>query len=441
MVALLAMPAVASADPFFPHQGNQGYDVASYRLVLRYDPPTGKLSGTATIAATATEQLSGFHLDLRGLKVSSVTVDGAAATFTRNGQELIVTPASPIASGASFSTVVRYHGIPAFVTDADGSPDGWIPTDDGAFVAGEPQGAPTWFPTNDTPVDKATYTISMTVPDGVTAVGNGTLVRTSSAGGTTTFVWRESRPMASYLATITLGDFDISQPAGGSVPIYIAVDPREASAAASAMSKLPDILAYEESVLGRYPFETAGAIVDHNAGAGYALETQTKPVFDGAPDDETLAHELAHQWFGDSVSLTIWPDIWLNEGFATYVQWMWDEHAGHETVAQQFADGMAIPAANRFWCTPPNALPGPASLFSSPVYERGAMTLEAVHQQIGNKDFRRLLKRWATDHRYGNVTTADFEVLAEQISGQDLGALFDEWLTTPRKPGSSVDPC
>ena len=352
----------------------------------------------------------------------------------------MITPASSIASGASFSAVVRYHGRPGPVTDPDGSPDGWIPTDDGVFVAGEPQGAPTWFPANDTPADKATYTVSMTVPDGVTAVGNGTLVSTSSAAGRTTFVWREKHPMASYLATITMGDFDISQPAG-SVPIYIAVDPREAAAAAPALNKLPDILAYEESVLGRYPFEVAGAIVDHNAGAGYALETQTKPVFDGAPDAETVAHELAHQWFGDSVSLTTWPDIWLNEGFATYVQWMWGEHAGHETVAQHFDDGMSIPASNGFWCTAPNALPGPASLFSSTVYVRGAMTLEAVHQQIGDKDFARLLKRWATDHRYGNVTTADFEALAEQISGQDLGALFDEWLTTPRKPGSSVDPC
>ena len=280
----------------------------------------------------------------------------------------------------------------------------------------------------------------MTVPKKLSAVGNGKLVSTTTADGQRTFVWRENLPMASYLATITLGKFDITKESG-IVPIYLAVDPREATAAAPALAKLPKILAFEQKLIGSYPFENAGAIVDHNAGAGYALETQTKPVFDGAPDAETLAHEIAHQWFGDSVTPSTWPDIWLNEGFATYVQWLWTDHSGGQSVDDRFHDAFSIPATSRFWCTGPAALPGPAEMFSSPVYLRGAMTLYALRAEIGDPLFLKVLHKWAAANRHGNVSTADFEALAEHVTGYDLSATFTSWLVTPRKPGSSVDPC
>ncbi|MFI5048731.1 MAG: M1 family metallopeptidase [Gaiellales bacterium] len=437
---LAAVPAAASADPFFPHAGNHGYDVATYDLHLRYDPDTRELAGKATITATATKRLAVFDLDLRRLAVTRVKVAGATATFTRTGQELIITPRATVVSGSLFTTVVSYHGVPGPVIDPDGSREGWIPTDDGAFVAGEPQGAPTWFPANDTPADKATYTISMTVPKKLAAIGNGKLLSTTNAGGQRTFVWSEKRPMATYLATITLGRFDITKEAG-IVPIYLAVDPREAAAAAPALAKLPKILAFEQKLIGPYPFENAGAIVDHNAGAGYALETQTKPVFDGAPDAETLAHELAHQWFGDSVTPRTWPDIWLNEGFATYMQWLWVDHSGGQDIADRFDDEFSVPATSRFWCTPPAALSGPSEMFSSPVYARGAMALYALRAEIGDALFLKVLHKWAAANRYGNVSTADFEALAERVTGYDLNSTFTTWLVTPRKPGSAVDPC
>jgi aminopeptidase N len=439
-VLLAAVPAAASADPFFPHAGNTGYDVARYRLDLQYTPDTRQLDGTATITATATKRLATFDLDLRGLTVRSVTVQGSAATFSRKGQELIITPAAAVTVGTSFTTVVEYHGVPGPVTDPDGSPDGWIPTDDGAFVAGEPQGAPTWFPANDTPADKATYRISMTVPKGISAIGNGKLLSSTTAAGHTTWVWKESRPMATYLATITLGKFDISKPAGP-VPLYVAVDPREAAAAEPALAKLGKIVTFEQKLIGPYPFENAGAIVDHDAGAGYALETQTKPVFDGAPDTGTLAHEIAHQWFGDSVTPSTWPDIWLNEGFATYIEWLWTEHAGGPTADDRFHAAFETPATSRFWCTPPAAVPGPSKMFSSPVYDRGAMTLYAMRGEIGDTAFFKVLKAWAAENQYGNVSTADLQATAERVSGYDLSDLFTTWLYTPRKPGTNVDPC
>jgi aminopeptidase N len=442
----LATPAAASGagagsagggDPFFPAAGNGGYDVLDYGLDLAYDPATKQLEGTAVITAVATRSLTQFDLDLRTLAVRSVTVNGRSAHASQSGQELVIRPAQPLRRGLPFIAVVRYGGVPQPVTDPDGSLDGWIPTDDGAFVVNEPQGAPSWFPVNDVPNDKATYTIRMTVPAGLTAVGNGALLAQSTRNGRTTFVWRESRPMASYLSTITLGQFTVTRsvtPDG--IPVYLAVDPRQA-AANTTLARLPEILAFEQSVYGRYPFETVGAIVDNARFVGYALESQSKPNFDRAPSVSTLAHELAHQWVGDSVTPRTWPDIWLNEGFATYTEWLWSEHDKKDTAQQIFDDTYATPASETGLWDPPPADPGsPDNLFTGSVYDRGALTLHALRVKIGDRAFFALLRAWVTGHRYGNASTADFIHLAERISHRNLDHFFTVWLHTPGKPTS-----
>jgi aminopeptidase N len=425
-------------DPFFPQGGNGGYDVAGYALALAYDPGANRLSGTATITATATQDLSRFDLDLRGFDVGAVTVAGAPAAVARDGQELIVTPAKALRRGQAFTVVVPYAGVPEVVTDPDGSIEGWVPTKDGAFVVGEPQGAPAWFPANDNPRDKATFQVSMTVPAGLTAVGNGELVSQTTSGGRTTFTWRERFPMATYLATITTGRFDVTQGrTPGGVPTYVAVDPALASSAAGALRALPEAIDFYTSIYGPYPFEDAGAIVDDAPSVGYSLETQTKPVFAYAPDEATVVHELAHQWFGDAVTLTTWPDIWLHEGFATWSEWIWDEHLGRRSAAQELKTLYSTRASDTaFWGPAIAALPGPADLFDGTVYVRGAMTLEALREKVGDAAFFRLLRTWFAEHRYGNVTTADFIATAERVTGQDLTAFFDAWIFSADKPVS-----
>ncbi|MEO5834775.1 MAG: M1 family metallopeptidase [Nakamurella sp.] len=427
-------------DPFFPHGGNGGYDVASYQLDLSYQPDTKTLAGKERISATATQTLSSFNLDLRGMDVGAVWVNHQPARFSRDGtdgQELTVTPRKSLKKNQRFTVSLSYAGTPEVVTDADGSKEGWVPTADGAFVVGEPQGSPAWFAVNDTPADKAIYDVSMTVPEGLTAVGNGSLVSQRTRKGETTFRWRTRNPMASYLATITLGRFEVTRsrtPDG--LPVYVAVDPALVAASAPVVAKIPDMVAFFEEQFGPYPFEIVGAIVDDAPEVGYALETQTKPVFDRAPDEATMAHELAHQWFGDSVTLSTWPDIWLNEGFATYAEWLWEQHSGGATTADQFAALYKTPATDEIWNPAPNALAASEQLFSTPVYNRGAMTLEALRVKIGDKNFSRLLRSWYADNRNGNVTTADFTALAAKVSGQDLGAFFTVWLTTPAKPAT-----
>ena len=450
--AVAAVPAVAAGselthgsagagDPYFPRAGNGGYDVSHYGLALHYAPSSDRLRAVATIRASATEGLNRFDLDLRGLHVSSVRVEGETARFRRRGQELIITPHHPLPRGERFKVRVQYRGKPRPVIDPDGSRDGWIPTSDGAFVADEPQGAPTWFPCNDHPTDKATYDFRVTVPKTITAVANGKLVRRARHPHRTTFVWSEDAPMATYLATVTTGKFRVSRSRAAGIPSYVAVDPSQSSAAAGTLSKIPSILRLYRDRFGRYPFETTGAIVDFAPSVGYALETQTRPLFDAAPNPVTLAHELSHQWFGDDVTPRRWRDIWLNEGFATWSEWYWNQHAGGASTRRVFNSLYAKSAQNTaFWNPPPGNPGGPANLFDGSIYERGGMTLEALREKVGGATFFRILRDWLAQHRYGNASTRQFIELASADSGRDLAHFLRPWLFRPIQRGKPPRP-
>ncbi|MEU7894611.1 M1 family metallopeptidase [Nonomuraea sp. NPDC049152] len=444
-LALPIAPAVAGSpgspgaqgagDPYFPAQGNGGYDARHYDLALDYDPGTHVLKGTATISARGTQTLSRFNLDLvKTLAVESVTVDGAAARFTRKDDELVVTPAAEIAKGKPFTVAVRYSGKPTSIIDADGSKEGWIRTPDGVFNANEPDGAKTWFPGNHHITDKAGFRFAVTVPSDRVAVANGELVSQRAAMGRTTYVWAAKEPMASYLTTVSIGDFKLTDTKVGGLRTIVAVDPAHAAAAKRLTQRHGPILAYFSELFGPYPFSTTGAIVDDAPSVGYALESQTRPIYPNLPDDVLLSHELAHQWFGDAVTPERWKDIWLNEGFATYAEWLWADKRGSTRLSSAFASAYAKPAGDAFWKTPP-ADPGTAKeLFEAPVYSRGAMTLHVLRKKVGDKAFFTILRTWVADHKYGNATTADFIALSKKISGKPLDALFDAWLVKPGKP-------
>ena len=198
------------------------------------------------------------------------------------------------------------------------------------------------------------------------------------------------------------------------------------------------------SQFGRYPVESAGAIVA-DLPLPFALETQTRPIYPGFffafPDrDLIVLHELAHQWYGDSVSLARWQDIWLNEGFATYAEWLWTEHVHQISPQATFLGNyQSIPAADPFWTTKIGD-PGTARLFDDAVYVRGAMTLQALRDTVGDAAFFAILRTWAHDKRDGNGTTAEFIALAERISGHPLAALFHQWLFTTTKPALPAVP-
>ncbi|MFE2302783.1 M1 family metallopeptidase [Streptomyces sp. NPDC059445] len=425
-------------DPYFPQLGNGGFDARHYALDVAYDPGTDRLDGVTTLTARATQNLSAFDLDLQKLDVTKVEVNGRRAHFTREGDEIRVTPRGPLARGKNFTVTVTYGGVPEPLNGpiVFGSDYGWMKTPDGVFVACEPNAASTWFPSSDHPSDKATYDIRITAPKGLTAVSNGRLISTRDKGASTVTHWRESRPMATYLATATIGTFDVKTgTTPGGTPIYVAIDPVLANSnSVDVYAVTAEATDYWSQVFGPYPFEETGAIVDDMPEAGFSLEVQSKPAYSAVRSETTIVHELAHQWFGDSVSVAHWKDIWLNEGFATYAQWLWAEHKGTRSAHDSFLAGYnQRPADSAFWQTTVGD-PQRDTMFASAVYQRGAMTLQTLRERIGDTAFFKLLPAWTKLHRYGNASTADFIALAERISGQQLDDLFQTWLFTTGKP-------
>ncbi|MCH5674697.1 M1 family metallopeptidase [Streptomyces gilvus] len=430
-------------DPYFPKAGNGGYDVGHYDLRLAYDPHgAGRLTGTATLTARATQNLSAFDLDLKGLDVQKVTVEGRSARFNRAGQELTVRPHDDLDDGETFRVTVRYSGTPQTITDPDGSQEGWLPTTDGALALGEPTGSMAWFPGNDHPSDKASYDIAVTVPKGLQAVSNGELTGETTTGDRTTFTWHTPEPMASYLATVVVGHYDISRSTIGKdrLPVYVAVDPTQAKASREVLARLPGIIEWEEYNFGPYPFSSTGAIVDDAKDVGYALETQNRPVFPAAPDTGTLVHELAHQWYGDSVTPKSWRDMWLNEGFATYAEWLWDEDHGGRTAQQTFDALYAHGEDDHpgLWSFPPAEPSGAAHISDAPVYERGAMVLHKIRETVGDDTFYDIVQGWAAAHRHGNADTADFTAYVEKSApDKDFAPVWKQWLYGEGKPPHS----
>lgn len=449
---LLAIPASAAepspgapgiGDSYYPSYGNGGYDVSHYDLRLKYQPKTDGLEGTATIVAKAKQDLSRFNLDF-ALDVREVLVGGKKAAFTRTGDhELEITPSAALDSGRPFTVVVRYSGTPSKV-EAGGF-TGWQRTPDGGVAANEPESAWWWFPSNDHPLDKATYDVSVAVPDGTQAISNGVLTSNSSQLGWTRYNWRSSKPQATYLATLAVGKFDITtDTTANGLPVLNAYSKDlgdTAGAARASIERTAEIADWESTVFGPYPFEALGGYVP-NVSAGFALETQTRPFygpkkFAKGSNVSVVVHELAHQWFGDSVSVKDWRDIWINEGFASYAQWLWSEKEG-EGTAQELADYTydSYPADDPFWKVEPGD-PGAENQFHEAVYDRGALALQALRNRVGDKDFFAILKGWTTKNRYGNASVKDFVTYAEKVSGEPLAALFDTWLFTPSKPAAT----
>ena len=430
--------ATGAGDPYLPDAGNGGYDVGHYALDLRYNPATGRLDGRAVLDATATQGLSRFNLDFEGLSVRSITVGGAPARWERDRGELTVTPKAGLPNGTRFTVDVRYDGEPGTAPDAKTVDTGFLRTKIGAVALGEPTGAAEWFPVNNHPSDKAGYEFAITVPDGWTAVANGVPQGTrGSPPGWTTWRWRADEPMASYLAMMAVGRFRVTTATAGGAAIYSAVaDSLPRDKIDPAIARTGEILEFLAGRFGPYPFAAAGAVVPDDPRIRYALETQTRPVYSprffGDTDTATtfIAHELAHQWYGDSVTPGVWRDIWLNEGFATYGQWLWDEHEGRPGPQEQFdeayrdAGAMALPPGN----------PGGDNLFSPSVYVRGAMTLHALRRTVGDDAFFAILKAWAGERRHGTGTTAQFVALAGRVSGRDVAPVLDEWLYRDGKP-------
>ena len=442
-------------DEYYPTYGNGGYDVRRYELDVSYDPATALIDrGEATIVARATQSVCAFNLDFVGFDIQRINVDGNRAQWSRTDHELTVTPRDSLERGRRFEVFVRYSGEPTeFEIPGFGLRTGFMDTPEGATVAGQPEVAAGWYPVNDHPRDKAAYTFDVTVPAGYEVVANGFLRSVDAGGSKSTWRWAAREPMASYLATIDIGFWDVDRyRTDDGLPVYDAVSSAitgglrdEIDSALARQGEILDLLA---DAFGPYPFSTVGAIVPNQEDLRFALENQTSPVYSkrfwrdaqGNPRnaDWVVAHELAHQWYGDDVAVHRWQDIWLNEGPATYAEWLLAEHDGQGTTQETFqATYDAIPAEDPFWSVV-IADPGVEMLFSDPVYVRGAMTLQVLRNEVGDETFFEIIRQWAATKSGGTGTTEEFISLAEEIAGEDLDQVWDPWLFTAGKPPFSV---
>ena len=428
-------------DVLYPDLGNPGIDVDHYDITLHFDHATGEIKATAALRIRATQQLDAFTLDAVGLDVATVTVDGLEARFVTDDPELRITPPSRLDIGETFDVVVTYSAHGNDGTISAGVSAGWFETDHGSFVLDEPDGARTWLPSNDHPSDKATYHFTITVPAGVSAVANGTLVKHDSTTAGEVWVWDQPEPMTTYVIQLLTGSLEIVT---GTAPNGVAMTSALQAGDQSLMQPFLDSTAAQldffDDWFGPYPFHSYGiAMTDGYIGG--AMEEQGRSLFsrkdfDGgernANTELLLSHELTHQWFGDAVSPAAWSDIWLNESFATYGQWMWLEHLGYGSVDSYANDSLAQRQGSREATGKPTV----DGLFGYDVYEGGAVVLQALRKTVGDDIFFATLRAWVQGNLDTSRTSHDFIELASKQAGRDLTDFFNTWLYATQVPST-----
>ncbi|WP_328478369.1 M1 family metallopeptidase [Actinoplanes sp. NBC_00393] len=437
MTAAATPGADHSTDSYLPAHGNGGYRVLHYDLELDYRVVSNRLGGKAVITARAVQSLSRFSLDLGQFRVQDVRVDGRPAKFTHGRGKLRIKPERPIGYGATFKTEIRYAGTPVPIAGRWGD-IGWDELTDGVLVASQPNGAPSWFPCNDRPDDKASFLVTLTTASAYTVLATGDLVSRRRRAGTTTWVYERNEPTAPYLMGIQIGRYEhVDLAAGGAVAQRAAIPPRLRTLFRHDFGRHGEIMASFEGLFGPYPFREYVVVVTDDD-LDDPVEAQGMAVFgrnhvDGRRTHERLvAHELAHQWFGNSLTVADWRHIWLNEGFATYAEWLWSGVSGGPSVAAHAAQWHAWVATHRPQVAIAN--PGVDRMFDPLVYKRGALTLHALRLRLGDTAFFALLRSWSAEHQHQIVTTEQFRAHAQRFAPRSLNDLFTAWLDRPALP-------
>ena len=426
-------------DPYLPQNGNFGYTVSRYELDLEYKVAINRLSGTATITAVTSVELGEFTLDLsNALSVSRVSVNGKrAARFSCRGGKLRIVLGSKLPTGAAMSVVIRYGGNPRPLRTLWGEV-GFEELTDGALVAGQPNGAASWFPCNDHPSAKAAFRIQISTESAYRAIANGKLVSSRARASQTVWTYEQPEPTSTYLVTLQIGVYEQVRLARTPVPIRAALPARLKDNFDHDFARQPDMMELFIELFGPYPLADGYTVVVTDDALEIPLEAQGISIF-GAnhctgtrASERLIAHELAHQWFGNSVTARRWRDIWLHEGFASYAEWVWSERSGGRSC-----DALARYHHDQLRQKPQDLLladPGPQAMFDDRVYKRGALTLHALRGQLGDEKFFALLKDWTTRYRHGTAITEDFTGLAANYSDESLRPLWDAWLYSTEVP-------
>ena len=434
-----AAKKVPVIDPYLPDNGNFGYRVSRYELDLEYKVAINRLAGSATITAVTHAELQTFTLDLsNALTVTKVAVNGRRpAAFSCSSGKLRIALSSTLPAGAGMTIEVRYGGTPRPVRSLWGEV-GFEELTEGVLVAGQPNGAASWFPCDDHPSSKASYRIQISTENPYRAIANGELKSRRTRAAMTTWTYELAEPTSTYLVTLQIGMYESYRLQKTPVPIHAALPARLKRNFDHDFGRQPQMMKLFVKRFGPYPLSTGYTVVVTDDDLEIPLEAQGISIFganhcDGSRDSERLiAHELAHQWFGNSVTARRWRDIWLHEGFACYAEWLWSEESGGQT-----ADEWARHFHARLADSPHDLLlsdPGPRDMFDDRVYKRGALTLHALRMAIGDDNFFALLRDWTKRHRHSTAVTDDFTVLAANYADVSLRPLWADWLYSTDVP-------
>jgi aminopeptidase N len=427
----------SGTDPYVPGHGDASYSVGHYDLHLGYKVNGNRLDGDATLLCEARTDLMALELDLHALRPSKVFVDGTPARHQHRGDRLRIRTPRTIPAGDEFEVRVRYAGNPRPVRSRSLGTAGWEELADGVLVASQPHGAPSWFPCNDRPDDKATYALTLTTASDYQVAFTGERIDQRRGASSTTWVFEQEVPMATYLVAVQIGRYDVTE-LDAPVPMRsLTPRPPDPEGYDAAFGQQPEMMTYFQEAFGPYPFASYTCVITDDD-LEIPLESQAMSTFgrnfmaDDWDSQRLVAHEMAHQWFGNAVTLAQWKDIWLHEGFACYAEWLWSQECGtastqtrvdhhYERLAELDQDVVI-------------GDPGPDLMFDDRVYKRGALTLHALRAAVGDERFFGLLRTWVAQHRGGTVSTADFVAHASASTEADLTDLFDDWLYATELP-------
>ena len=432
-------------DPYLPANGNFGYRVSRYELDLEYKVSINRLTGSATITAVTLAALSTFTLDLSdALSVTKVSVNGKRpGQFRSVGGKLHIALQQPLPAGAAMTIAVRYGGTPRPIHSYWGEV-GFEELSEGVLVAGQPNGAASWFPCDDHPSAKASFRIQISTESPYYALANGELLSRRARAGMTTWTYEQPEPTSTYLVTLQIGPYDRIRLAKNGVHLHAVLPERLRRNFDNDFGDQQKMMKLFVKLFGPYPLSSGYTVVVTDDDLEIPVEAQGISIFganhcDGQGSAERLiAHELAHQWFGNSVTAKRWRHIWLHEGFACYAEWLWSEHSGGPS-----ADHWAQHYYQRLADSPQDLVladPGPRDMFDDRVYKRGALTLHVLRQRIGDESFFALLRDWTARYRHGAAATEDFTGLAANYAHESLRPLWDAWLYSTPVPALDSAP-